>query len=65
MHKVDAVASIVCSTLLNPDVLEKSRRRKGAFTRNNGKLPFWTMMKLLLSNTKKTISSTLDDFSRP
>ena len=62
MHKVDAVASIVCSTLLDPDVLEKSRRRKGAFTRNNGKLPFWTMMKLLLSNIKKTISSTLDEF---
>ena len=62
MHKVDAVTSIVCSTLLDPDVLEKSRRRKGAFTRNNGKLPFWTMMKLLLSNIKKTISSTLDEF---
>ena len=62
MHKVDSVAAIVCSTLLDPEVLKKSRRRKGAFSRNNGKLPFWTMMKLLLSNIKKTISATLDEF---
>ena len=62
MYKIDAVVSIVCSTLLDPKLLEKSRRRKGAFTRNNGKLPFWTVMKLLLSNIKKTISATLDEF---
>ena len=62
MHKIDAVVSIVCSTLLDPAALQRSRRRKGAFTRNNGKLPFWTMMKLLLSNIKKTISATLDEF---
>jgi len=62
MKFVEIVADIICKTLLDPEVLEKSRRRKGAFTRNNGKLPFWSMMKMLLSNSKKTISATLDSF---
>lgn len=62
MHNIDAVVSIVCSTLLDSKILSKARRRKGAFSRNNGKLPYWTMMKLLLSNVKSTISATLDKF---
>lgn len=62
MKLVEAVASIVCATLLDPHVLAKARRRKRAFTRNNGKLPFLTMVKLLLANSKKTIAATLDGF---
>ena len=62
MKLVEIIADIVCETLMNPSLLEKARRRKGAFTRNCGKLPFWTMMKLLISNIKKSISSTLDEF---
>ena len=62
MHFVDSVISIVCATLLDPDILEKSRRRKGAFTRNCKQLPYWTVMKLLLSNIKKSIAATLDSF---
>ena len=62
MKLVEAVASIVCATLLDPHVLAKARRRKKAFTRNNGKLPFLTMVKLLLANSKKTIAATLDGF---
>ena len=64
MKLVEAVASIVCATLLDPHVLAKARRRKKAFTRNNGKLPFLTMVKLLLANSKKTIAATLDGFLR-
>lgn len=62
MHFVDSVISIVCATLLDPDILEKSRRRKGAFTRNCKLLPYWTVMKLLLGNIKDSIASTLDSF---
>lgn len=62
MKLIEIVSDIVCNTLLDPRLLNKARRRKGAFTRNCGKLPFWTVMKLLLSNVKKTISATLDDF---
>ena len=62
MKLVEAVASIVCATLLDPHVLAKARRRKKAFTRNNGKLPFLTVVKLLLANSKKTIAATLDGF---
>ena len=35
--------------------LDRSRNRKGVFTRNCGKLPYWTLIKLLLKNVKKTI----------
>ncbi len=62
MKYVEAVASIVCATLLDPKVLQKARRRKNAFTRNNGCLPYWTMMKLLMCNMKDTIAATLDSF---
>ena len=62
MKLIEIVADIVCKTLLDPKLLEKARRRKGAFTRNCGKLPFWTVMKMLMSNVKKTISAMLDDF---
>ena len=62
MKLIEIVADIVCKTLLDPKLLEKARRRKGAFTRNCGKLPFWTVTKMLMSNVKKTISAMLDDF---
>ena len=62
MKLIEIVADIVCKTLLDSKVLNNARRKKGAFTRNNGKLPYWTMMKLLMSNIKKSISSALDDF---
>ena len=54
MKFVKITADIVCKTLMDPHILENARRRKGAFTRNCGKLPFWTVMKLLLINIKKT-----------
>lgn len=62
MKLVEMVTNVICNTLLDPELLKKSRRRKGAFTRNNGKLPYLTVMKLLLGNAKKSISATLDDF---
>ena len=62
MKIIEIVTDIVCNTLLDPDLLEKARRRKGAFTRNCGKLPFWTVMKMLMSNVKRTVSSMLDEF---
>ena len=62
MKLIEIVTDIVCKTLIDPKLLEKARRRKGAFTRNCGKLPFWTVMKMLMSNVKKSISAMLDDF---
>ena len=62
MKFIEAVTFIICNTLLDPDVLDRARRRKGAFTRNCKKLPFWTMMELLLKNGKLSIASMLDDF---
>ena len=62
MKYAQIVSDIICNTLLDPDVLQRARRRKGAFTRNCGKLPFWAVMKLLISNVKRTISAVLDEF---
>ena len=62
MKLIQILADIICNTLLAPDVLDRSRNRKGAFTRNCGKLPCWTLIKLLLKNVKKTISASLDEF---
>ena len=62
MHRAEVVFSVVRATLLDPKLLDKSRRRKGAFTRNCGKLPYWTIIKLLMSNIKRTIAATLDEF---
>lgn len=62
MKLIKVIADIVCTTLFDPDVLAKARRRKGAFTRNNGKLSYLTVLKLLLKNVKRTISSVLDEF---
>ena len=62
MKFTQIVADIICKTLMDPDVLDRARRRKGAFTRNCKQLPFWTVMKLLMSNIKKSIASTLDEF---
>ena len=62
MHLINVLSSIVCNTLLDPNELEKARRRPGAFTRNNGKLPYWTVMKLLLQCNKTTVSAMLDKF---
>ena len=62
MKLVQIVADIICNTLLDSKVLERARNRKGAFTRNCGKLPYWTLVKLLLKNVKKTISASLDEF---
>ena len=62
MKLIEIVADIICNTLSDPDALGRARLRKGAFTRNCGKLPFWTMMELLLQNAKLSISSMLDGF---
>ena len=62
MKLVQILADIICNTLLDPDVLDRARNKKGAFTRNCGKLPYWTLIKLLLKNVKKTISASLDEF---
>ena len=62
MKLVQILSDIICNTLLDPKALDRARRRKGAFTRNCGKLPYWTLIKLLLKNVKKTISASLDEF---
>ena len=62
MKLIQILADIICNTLLDPEALDRSRSRKGAFTRNCGKLPYWTLIKLLLKNVKKTISASLDEF---
>ena len=62
MKLVQILADIICNTLLDPKALERARNRDGAFTRNCGKLPYWTMVKLLLKNVKRTISASLDEF---
>lgn len=62
MKLMETVMEIICCTLSDPDVLERARLRKGAFTRNCKKLPFWTMMELLMKNIKFSISASLDDF---
>ena len=60
MKLIQILADIICNTLLDPEALDRSRNRKGAFTRNCGKLPYWTLIKLLLKNVKKTISASLE-----
>ena len=62
MNLIQILADIICNTLLDSEVLENARTRKGAFTRNCKKLPYWTIMKLLLKNVKRTISTSLDEF---
>lgn len=62
MKLVQVLADIICNTLLDPDALDRARRQKGAFTRNCRKLPYWTLVKLLLGNVKMTISASLDSF---
>lgn len=62
MKLIQILADIICNTLLDPNALDRARNRKGAFTRNCGKLPYWTLVKLLLKNVKKTISASLDEF---
>lgn len=62
MKLIQILADIICSTLLDSNVLARARNRKGAFTRNCGKLPYWTLIKLLLKNAKNTISASLDEF---
>lgn len=62
MKLIQILADIICDTLLDPDVLANARTRSGAFTRNCKKLPYWTVMKLLLKNVKHTISASLDEF---
>lgn len=64
MKLIQILTDIVCRTLLDPDALDRARRRRGAFTRNCGKLPYWTVMKLLLKDSKRTISACLDEFFR-
>ena len=62
MNLIQILADIICNTLLDPKALERVLNRKGAFTRNCGKLPYWTLVKLLLKNDKKTIPASLDEF---
>ena len=62
MKLIQNLADIICNTLLDPEALDRSRNSKGAFTRNCGKLPYWTLMKLVLKNVRKTISASLDEF---
>jgi len=62
MKLIQILADIICATLLDPKALDRARRKKGAFTRNCGKLPYWTLIKLLLKNSKRTIAASLDEF---
>ena len=59
MPILQQILLIVCATLSDPVLLNAARIRAGAFTRNNGKLPFWTMMELLMVNRKNTITSSM------
>ncbi len=62
MKLIQVLADIVCKNLVDPQALDRARRRKGAFTRNCGKLLYWTLVKLLLKNAKRTIAASLDEF---
>ena len=62
MNLIQILVDIICNTLLDPEALDRARNKKGAFTRNCGKLPYWTLIKLLFKNVKKTISASLDEF---
>ena len=62
MPILQQILLIVCATLSDPVLLNTARIRAGAFTRNNGKLPFWTMMELLMVNRKNTITSSMAAF---
>lgn len=62
MHLIKVLADILIDTILDPDVLEKARLRKGAFTRNSKKLPYLSFMKLMFRMPKQTISAALDSF---
>jgi hypothetical protein len=62
MPILQQILLIVCATLSDPVLLNAARIRAGAFTRNNGKLPFWTMMELLMVNRKNTITSSMAAF---
>ncbi len=63
MKLIQVLADIICNTLLDPKALDRARRREGAFTRNCGKLPYWTLVKLLLKNAKRTIASAVISYS--
>ena len=62
MHLINIMSNIICETLLDSGVIQNARRRPHAFTRNNGKLPYLTVVKMLLENRKLTISAMLDEF---
>ena len=62
MPILQQILLIVCATLSDPVLLNAARIRAGAFTHNNGKLPFWTMMELLMVNRKNTITSSMAAF---
>lgn len=62
MKFVQILADIICNTLFDPKAIGRARNRDGAFTRNCGKLPYGTLIGLLLKNVKKTISASLDEF---
>lgn len=64
MKLVQILADIICNTLFGPKAIGRARNRDGAFTRNCGKLPYGTLVELLLKNVKKTISASLDEFFR-
>ncbi len=56
------IVDIIFKTLFDPDVVEKAKKKPGAFTRNRGKLPYSTVVKLLMQNSKQSISSALESF---
>lgn len=62
MKLVQILVDIICNTLFDPEAIGWAQNRDGAFTRNCGKLPYGTLIKLLLKNVKKTISASLDEF---
>lgn len=62
MKLVQILADIICNTLFDPKAIGRARNRDGAFTRSCGKLPYGTLIGLLLKNVKKTISASLDEF---
>lgn len=62
MKLIQILSDIMCNTLLDPAVMKKCRMHPGDFSRNTGKLPYLTLIKLLLKNSKHTISASLDEF---
>ena len=62
MSIVKAILDIICTTLMDPLLLDAARRREGAFTRKSRKLSFLNVVKILLSKKQRTYAAVLDEF---